>query len=119
MPLPIDIINKWKLESVKAYTDESFMKIVSNDKTPILCINRDSSVGGYDGCNGFSSKVVIYENNNISFSGFLSTSRGCHPDVYWHNKFYKAIGIINNYTVQNGKLLLKKDSHVLMIFAKN
>lgn len=118
-PLPFDIAYKWKLETIRADADESFMKIMSKDKTPTLSINDDSRVSGYDGCNRFSSKIIVYNNNNIRFLVFLATNRGCHSDVYWHSKFYKAISSINNYEILNEKLLLKKNSDILLIFSKN
>lgn len=116
--LPLDIVHEWKVETVRTDAKESFMKIISNNKTPTLNIYNNSSVNGYDGCNGYSSKIMVDNSNNIKFLSFLATSRGCHPSVYWHEKFYKALGSINNYVVQNGKLLLKKDSHILMTFSK-
>lgn len=116
--VPADIIYSWKLEALRVEANESFMKIINNNKTPTLKINKNGHVEGYDGCNGYSSKIIFINSSNYRFSGFLSTSRGCHPSVYWHDKFYKAISTANNYNIQSGKLLLKRDSHVLMTFFK-
>ncbi len=116
--LPSDIVSQWKLESVRIGIYEDFIPIVNNDKTPTLGISGDGRIGGHDGCNGYSGKIVMDNSKNIMFSDLLSTRRGCPPDVYWHDKFYKALSQINNYAAQNNKLLLKNDSHVLMVFSK-
>lgn len=114
---PADIVHKWKLMTLRANVGEDFVDIISKDKTPTLKIDKDNRFGGYDGCNTYSGRIII-GNNNILFSKFLSTQRGCHPDVYWHQKFYSALSNVNNYTMQNGNLLLKRDSYVLMVFVK-
>ncbi|MBK5721309.1 META domain-containing protein [Dysgonomonas sp. Marseille-P4677] len=118
IPIPLDMVNEWELETLRTDINKNFMNIISNDKTLTLGISSDGRVSGYDGCNNYSSKIIFVDRNNFSFSSFLTTSRACHPSVYWHSKFYKTIGSVNNYTIQNGKLLLKKDSHVLMTFSK-
>jgi len=116
--VPFDITYKWKLEALRTDPKESFMKIIHKDKIPTLQINKDSRVNGYDGCNGFSSKIIVNNYTEIKFLGFLATQRGCHPSVYWHGEFYKAMGTVNNYSIQNGKLYFKKDSYALMVFSK-
>lgn len=116
--IPLDMTHTWKLKTLRSNEKESFIKIVHTDKTPTLEIRNDGRIDGYDGCNSFRSKIVAIDNNKIKFSGFLGTNRGCHPSVYWYNKFYNAIGSVNNYTLQNGELSLKKDSHTLIIFSK-
>ncbi len=116
--VPLDMINKWKLETLRTDINKNFMDIISNDKTLTLGISSDGRVSGHDGCNNYNSKIIFVDRNSFSFSGFLATSRGCHPSVYWHSEFYKAIGRVNNYTIQNGRLLLKKDSYVLITFSK-
>ena len=116
--LPPDIVCQWKLVSVRISIYEQFMLTLNSDKAPTLGISGDGYIGGHDGCNGYSGKIVMDNNKNITFSNLLATSRGCPPGAYWHDKFYMALGRINNYVVQDKKLLLKQDSHVLMTFSK-
>lgn len=116
--VPLDIIYKWKLEILRSNANESFVKITNNDKAPTLEINQDSRVNGYDGCNSYGGRITFVEGNNIAFSSFLSTSKGCPPSIYWHNQFYKAFNRVNNYEIRSGNLLLKEDSHTLMTFSK-
>ena len=114
--IPMDIINNWQLETFRATPSDHSIKITGDKKAPTLNVGNDGSVGGCDGCNTYGGKIIFVDENNFFFSDFFSTSKGCPSSL--NQLFNESLRNVNNYSIEYGKLFLKRDSYLLMIFKK-
>ncbi len=90
---------------------------------PRLSISN-GEYSGFGVCNRFEGMYVKKE-NAIKFKSGMSTMVGCmrrYSDIEFltgneiESLISRILGQVNNYSVDKDKLILKQDSHILMIY---
>jgi heat shock protein HslJ len=80
----------------------------NNKKEIYIVLRKDgSSVQGFSGCNTIMGKYEIKEGNRITFSAMASTMMAC-PDLATESEFNKMLGMVDNYSINNGVMTLNK-----------
>jgi heat shock protein HslJ len=96
------------------------------DARPTLNLS-DGKYSGFNVCNSFYGNLAK-EGNAIKFKGFTSSTKNCIGDYGFvesltgndiENLVYRLLSEIDNYSIEQNKLILKKDSDVLMIYKIN
>jgi heat shock protein HslJ len=87
--------------------------------TPILEVGTDGRINTYAGCNSFYGTSTI-AGNAIKFAISGSTYKGCFDKEQQNLEqiVFGTLSRVNNYSIKNGKLLLKRDSDVLMTYGE-
>lgn len=103
----------WVLETMNG---ESVPDVFS--KRPYIEIQVSKNVClGTDGCNNFTSKLEQLDDEIIRFGPFAGTKMAC-ANGELSSKFIENLGKTNNYTVNQGKLILYKDKQAVLTFRK-
>ena len=89
-----------------------------NGISSTLTINNKGRFSGFAVCNSFYGKYTRKE-NKIKFENDMSTQKNCIRNNSIENIIMSTLGEINNYSIENKKLLLKKDTDLLMIYQIN
>lgn len=96
------------------------------DANPTLHIN-DEKYSGFGVCNSFYGKCTK-EGNTIRFTGYTSTMKNCIGNYGYFEPLSgneieylvsSTLTAINNFSIEKNKLILKKDSNILMIYRIN
>lgn len=113
-----EIVSSWRVVNMRA-DEKDKLVAPPRDIIPTLDIRKSGRVGGFSGCNTYGG-IVSIDGNNFYYTSGVSTSKACVKEFAMEveNKFSKALRLINNYSVDRGKLVLKKDSDVLLILTK-
>ena len=98
-----------------AFQNLSF-PIRNNNST--LNISNNGSFSGFAFCNSFFGKYT-QKGNNIKFGNIARTRKGCGPDDKIENIILNSLGIVDNFSIENKQLLLKKDTEIIMIYQIN
>ncbi|QIK54007.1 META domain-containing protein [Dysgonomonas sp. HDW5B] len=106
---------KWALLNVRANSKETFI-IPSLNNILTLSFKEEGRFNGYSSCNSFFGEVVV-EKNSIEFRQITSTQRGCARTMEVEETIFKALREVDNYTIQNRKLFLKKNSNILLTYS--
>lgn len=106
----------WRLLTVRTSPKELFTNF-QLDNCPVLTIGRGIFKGS-SGCNGFQGKCRI-DGTSIEFTNFILTRKMCPPQKMEIQKTVtSALRSVDNYSIEGGRLILKKGSDVLMIYTK-
>jgi|GEM_PF-5982344 len=102
----------WKLQQYRSDANSIFTTAADN-----IILNRNGYIGWSDGNNAHGSTMSV-EDDAIMFSTPLGTAKGNPPRFIPRNQGVGiALSSVNNYVIDNeGRLLLRKDKDVLMIF---
>ncbi len=116
--ITMDTINlKCSLISVKINTHEDltfpFGKIA-----PTLIIKNNGRFSGFGVCNSFFGKYTK-KGNLIRFENTVSSQKNCIENIYIEDIITSTLGKIDSYSIEEKKLLLKKDGDILMIYRIN
>lgn len=106
---------KWVLLNVRVNSKEAFI-IPSLNNIPTLSFKEEGKFNGYSSCNSFFGEVIV-EKNSIEFRQITSTQRGCGNTIGLEETIFKALRRVDNYTIQNRKLFLKKNSDILLTYS--
>lgn len=116
--VPDEIVSSWRVVSMRA--DERDKLITPpRDIVPTINIRKSGRAGGFSGCNTYGG-IVSVDGNSLFFSNRISTLKGCVKEFAMdiEKEFGRALDRINNYSTDREKLILKKDSDVLLILTK-
>jgi len=106
---------EWTLISLRTNSHDDFL-FPKLERMPTLKVDRKgASYGGYDSCNNFSG-IIELKNDSIKFTAAISTLRGCMDNLGVDNLLRTAFEQINNYSINNKELHLKKDSVSMIIY---
>jgi heat shock protein HslJ len=103
----------WGLVSIKSIATDSLL-IAARDNTATLQVLSDGTVKGTAGCNSFEGQVAI-NGYNLKFGNIVKTNVVC-PNATIENALYAVLDSVDNYTVDHGHLLLRKEQKVLVTF---
>ncbi len=100
---PTDLYEKeWKLLELNGKTitlDTTF------PKKPYILFDKEGSVSGTLGCNGFGGKVAFEAGNEIKMSQIVSTEMAC-PNLKVEQDFLDVLNNAKAFTVENNILSL-------------
>lgn len=102
---------KWKLSKLGSYPSLLF----DPKHTPYLQIHNDGRFSGYSGCNSFFGKYTLKE-NLINFGSITSSASYCTETASLENIVLNTFRDIDNYSIEDNKLLLKNGGFILMYF---
>lgn len=111
------ILIKCNLLSVRISTYENLI-FPLKDINPTLIISKNGRFSGFAVCNNFYGKYTK-KGNIIKFENIIGTQKNCIKDNYIESIIARTLGEINNYSIEDKKLLLKKDTDLLMIYQIN
>ena len=90
---------------------------ISNPNAYIKLDAGKNSAGGKGGCNNFGSKYMV-SGQQIDFKDIFSTKMYCEKFQQQEDSFFQQLEKVNRYDVKEGKLLLYRDSELLLEFGK-
>ncbi len=104
---------EWKLVKIGSKT----MKYSEGeDPISLLMTSEPENLSGYAGCNRYFGKFSI-KKNKISFSQMGATMIACpEQDMDFENRYLQTFDKINNYTISNDTLYLRRDEKAMLIF---
>ena len=105
----------WTLISIKINAYENLSFPVNGSYSTLKFLNN----GNYSGkaiCNSFFGKFTLLK-NNIKFANTIMTRVGC--DNIKEDLIINTLNDINNFSVNDKKLYLKRNKEVLMIYKLN
>ncbi len=108
---------KCSLLSIKTSAFENLAFPIRNNSSTLTIINN-GSFSGFAFCNSFFGKYTKRE-NNIKFGNCTMTRKGCGPDDKIENIIMNSLGIVDNFSIENKQLLLKKGTEVIMVYQIN
>lgn len=106
----------WTLRSIKGSTiaDKDFL-----NKTPALNFDLSNNrISGNTGCNSLSGDLTV-SGDSLSFGDIATTKMACHDAMEFENRFLKALGNVNSYTIDKGFLKLMGGNNELMVFQRS
>ncbi|WP_179351455.1 META domain-containing protein [Winogradskyella vidalii] len=106
---------RWNLKSIEG---QEVPKAENEDGALYFTLNSaDNRITGFAGCNSFGGNYTLEADNNINFSGMLSTLKAC-PNVDFNEaKFLKAFELAKQYTITDNELLLStSENKTLAVF---
>lgn len=106
---------EWRLCSIGSKQ----MKYKEDRETVTLLVTRDpENVSGFSGCNRYFGKFTS-KKDKLSFSQMACTLMACpEQDMDLERRYLESLEKVNNYTIENDTLFLRKDEKVLLIFAQ-
>ncbi len=105
---------EWSLVSVRVKSGDTLLTPRINN-IPTLKISSDGTISGTTGCNRFIGNVAV-TGNTLKFGGIVVTHVFCPNAMKVENAVLNAFNSVDNYTIENGLLLLKKNSEVYATF---
>lgn len=105
------------LLSIKTSAFENLSFPMRNNNST-LKISNNGSFSGLALCNSFFGKYTKTR-NIIKFGACDMTKVGCGPDDKIEDLIMNSLGSIDNFSIENKQLLLKKDTEVIMIYQIN
>ena len=106
--------SEWSLVSVRVKSGDTLLT-PRTDHIPTLKISFDGTISGTTGCNRFIGNVAV-TGNTLKFGGIVVTHVFCPNAMKVENAVLNAFNSVDNYTIENGLLLLKKNSEVYATF---
>ncbi|MDR0230906.1 MAG: META domain-containing protein [Dysgonamonadaceae bacterium] len=107
------IIMRCKVNYVKVNAVEK-MYFPYMGKISTLSLNYNENYAGFASCNRFFGKYTI-DGQNISFQYATSTSVACSEYII-EKAVFTALYNVNNYTIKDKQLLLKRDDEILIVY---
>lgn len=105
----------WKLVQLDGEAVE--MAEEQRKETYFMLKTDENHLTGFSGCNTFSGKYELKENNEIEFSQVIGTLMACQFLKYKEADFLKVFNGTKSYQIDHDKLsLLAKDGSVLAQF---
>ena len=104
---------KWFLRSIHA-TDTPI--IVTGERAWLILNTAQSKAGGKGSCNSFGGKLQI-TGDSIDITNIFSTRMYCQDVQHIENAFLKNLGLVNRFEVKDERLLLYKDTKLLLEFS--
>ena len=105
---------KWTLTEINGVALSSMDPKPTIEAFIIFQVN-ENRVSGNSGCNNFSGTYKSESGGAMKFSGVASTRRMC-LDMTIENQMNKIFGEVDNYSIQNGVLILYKTKTALAKF---
>ncbi|MCG2460156.1 copper resistance protein NlpE N-terminal domain-containing protein [Flavobacteriaceae bacterium F89] len=91
---------RWKLTELRGQK-------VNHSSAFIVFSTENNRVYGNSGCNNFSGSFELKKGNQIGLSQLASTRMAC-PDMDSEQAFLSAMGMVDNYSISGGTLLMNK-----------
>jgi len=116
--LPDEIIGNWDLTYISG--KKITLKGLFPGKIPLMIFTKgkNDEVNGNTGCNSFSSKILLFQNQEISIAQPLAmTMMACPGDG--ERTFLQTLEKVNRYKIENDQLTLLENEIPLMTFAKS
>lgn len=85
---------------------------------PTLTINNNGRFSGFAVCNSFFGKYTK-KGNLIRFGNTMSSQKNCIENIHIEDIITSTLGKIDNYSIEEKNLLLKKGEDVLMVYRIN
>jgi|GEM_PF-857604 heat shock protein HslJ len=104
----------WSLVSVRVKGGDKILT-PDIDHIPTLKISSNGTISGTTGCNRFIGNVAVTE-NTLKFGGIVVTHVFCSDAMEIENALLNTFNSVDNYTIENRLLLLKKNSEVYATF---
>ena len=101
--------NTWLLEAWKGNTYDY-------KSAPTLFFDKENKFSGKSFCNSYGGVMTI-NNGEIKFDHIFSTKLYCADQSTLESEFLKELSEANSAKVVKGKLMLYKDSQLLMTFS--
>jgi heat shock protein HslJ len=108
---------KCSLLSIKTSAFEILSFPIRNNSST-LKISNNGNFSGFAFCNSFFGQYTKI-GNNIKFGNCTMTRKGCGPDENIENIIMNSLGIVDNFSIENKQLLLKKGTEVIMVYQIN
>jgi len=105
------------LLSIKTSAFENLSFPIRNNNST-LKISNNGNFSGFAFCNSFFGQYTKI-GNNIKFGNPMMTRKGCGPDDNIEDIIMNSLAIVDNFSIENRQLLLKKDTEVIMIYQIN
>jgi heat shock protein HslJ len=103
---------KWSLKKIHSSSGVEEVQT----KAFIQFDQAKGSAGGNGSCNNFGSNFIVV-NNAISFKNIFSTKMYCEGVQETENAFFKQLGKVNRFIVEQNKLKLYEGNNLLLEFA--
>lgn len=113
----VNVYMECTLLSIRKSVFENLFFPVKN-KNSTLKISNDRTFRGSAICNSFFGKYTK-RGNKISFGNTSTTQVNCTDSNDIENLITRKLSEVNNFVIDNKRLLLKRDSEVLMIYRIN
>ena len=105
----IPIHGQWVLESI----EKEFNTLTNRTKNSVIQIEPNLlKFNGNGGCNSIGGNLKI-EKNKIKFSNIIQTKMFCE-NMQQEDLFLRLLQMATQYKISGGKLMLYKDSNLLM-----
>jgi heat shock protein HslJ len=105
---------EWRLVSVRVKSGDTLLTPRINN-IPTLRVSSDGTINGTTGCNRFIGNIAV-TGNTLKFGGIVVTHVFCPNAMKVENTLLNAFNSVDNYTIEKGLLLLKKNSEVYATF---
>ncbi|MDR0419256.1 MAG: META domain-containing protein [Prevotellaceae bacterium] len=106
---------EWGLISVRSKDGKKTLP-APKEQLPTLRITTEGRAAGYAGCNNFFGPVTI-DGYSLKFGNMASTMKMCVSVMDVENAIMAIFEEVDNYTVANGNLLLRKGKEVLATYS--
>ena len=106
------------LISINKANNYEILRFPLGSITPTLTIKNNGKFSGFAVCNSFFGKYTS-EGKLISFGGTTSSHKNCVSNAHIENIIRGTLGTVDNYSIKDGQLLLKKGKDVLMVYRIN
>ncbi len=108
---------RWELSQINGKPFDIKKAVNKNESQPIILFNYEkNTIGGYSGCNSFSTKVNFFENYFVS-RGTEGNARACYGD--WDKIFWDGIEKNKNFIIESDSvLILTSKSNSVLRFKK-
>ncbi len=104
---------EWKLLQIGS---KKMKYAEGEDPITLLMTCEPENLSGFAGCNRYFGKFSV-KNNKLSFKQMGVTQIACpEQDTDFENRYLNSLNKVNNYSVENDTLYLRKDDRVLLIY---
>lgn len=106
---------EWRLISVRSKDGKKTLP-APKEQLPTLRVTTEGRATGYAGCNNFFGPVTI-DGYSLKFGNMASTMKMCIQVMDVESAIMTIFEEVDNYTVVNGDLLLRKGKEVLATYS--
>lgn len=79
---------------------------------------KGQKVSGFAGCNTFMAVYNVAEGNLMRFDAIGSTKMACPSENFSESEFLSKLGMVDAYTLEGQKLVLKQGNQTVAVFKK-